>query len=268
MPFGIENYVVGRIQKSAEAYGGHCTFQFSQGLNPVASMIGKSKVTKGGICQALSEMWVVFHAHDGSIWNWLYPGGKLSSSALANVAYNFNYGSVKEGDDFNKVTDQDRNSDLWFLQYGIRRRTDTVMKKFNEFIDGKMQKVAYAQRSLSETKRSGGMSRCGLGRSLGTELVGGSMVKNMGLGDGTYRMIGIYGGSGSHCMCAFVGQDVAFFDPNFGEFWFPKREDFARWFGDYFWPKSFYDWMMSGSFSIRDYARAVGPGAAKLTGKF
>ena len=136
MPFGIENHVVSRIQKSAAKYGGHCTFEFSQGLNPVAAMIGKSKITSGGICQALSEMWVVFHAHDQSLWNWLYPGGKLSSSALANVAYNFNYGSVKEGAGFGKLTDQDQNSDLWFLQYGIRRRTDTVTKKFNEVVDG------------------------------------------------------------------------------------------------------------------------------------
>jgi len=268
MPFGIENYVVKRIQESAKAYGGECTYQFSQAINPVAGMIGKSKVTSGGICQALSEMWVVFHAHDQALWNWLCPNGKLSSSALANVAYNFKYGSVKEGSGFSALTDQDQNSDHWFLQYGIRRRTDTVQRKFNESVGGKMQKVAYANRSLAEGARTGGVSRCGLGKNLARDLVGGSMVKNMGMRDGTYRMIGVYGGSGSHCMCAFIGTDAVYFDPNFGEFWFPKRSDFEKWFGEYFWPKSFYDWMLSGSFSIRDYARAVGAGAAKFSGKF
>lgn len=268
MPFGIENHVVSRIQKSPTKYGGHCTFPFSQGINPVAGMIGKSKITKGGICQALSEMWVVFHAHDESLWNWLYTGSQINSSALANVAYNFKYGSVKEGGDWNALDDQDRNSDMWFLQYGIRRRTGAVMGKSNMSIDGKLQKVNVANRSLVDEKRTGGMSRCGLGKNLARDLVSGSMVKNRGLGDGTYRMIGIYGGDGSHCMCAYVGQDVAFFDPNFGEYWFEKRADFERWFGEYFWPKSFYDWMMSKSFTIRDYARAVGAGAKHFSGKF
>ncbi|MBL8849998.1 MAG: hypothetical protein JNG89_09945 [Planctomycetaceae bacterium] len=268
MPFGIENHIVGRIQKSPEKYGGHCTFPFSQGINPVAGMIGKSKVTSGGICQALSEMWVVFHAHDQSIWNWLYPGGKLSSSALANVAYNFKYGSVKGGSDFTAIDDQDQNSDLWFVQYGLRRRTGTVMSTSNMSIDGKLTKVKVANRSLAEGTRAGGVSRCGIGKNLAKDLVGGSMVKNMGGGDGTYRVIGIYGGDGSHCMCAYVGQDVAFFDPNFGEFWFEKRVDFQKWFGEYFWPKSFYDWMMNKRFTIRDYARAVGAGAKNFSGKF
>ena len=268
MPFGIENHVVGRIQKSPGKYGGHCTFKFSQGINPVAGMIGKSKVTSGGICQALSEMWVVFHAHDQSLWNWLYPGGTLSSSALANIAYNFKYGSVKGAKDFVALDDQDQNSDLWFIQYGLRRRTGTVMSTSNMSIDGKLQKVKVANRSLVEGSRTGGVSRCGLGKNLARDLVSGSMVKNMGGGDGTYRMIGIYGGDGSHCMCAFVGQDVAFFDPNFGEFWFEKRADFQKWFGEYFWPKSFYDWMLNKRFTIRDYARAVGAGAKNFSGKF
>ena len=263
----ITSYVVNRIQKSPERFNGHCTHTFSQCLEPVASMIGKSKKTKDGICQALSEMWIVFHAHDGAIWNWLCPDGKVNSSALANVAYNFHYGTAIHAGNPSAIDDQDQNSDLWFLQYGIRRRTDIAMTKSNTFIDGKMVKQNYAQRSLTEASRGGG-SRMGLGKSLGRALIGGSMVKNMGQGDGTYRMIGIHGSVGGHCMCAFVGQDVAFFDPNYGEFYFPKREDFANWFGEYFWPKSFYDWMLSSSFQLRDYARAVGPGAKNFTGKF
>lgn len=265
MPFGIEDYLVKRIQDSASKYGGECTYRFSQAIQPVSGMIGKSKITKGGICQALSEMWVVFHAHDGALWNWLCPNGKLSSSALANVAYNFNYGSTKDGV---KLDSQDQNSDMWFLQYGIRRRTGIIQQKFNEFNNGRAEKVSYATRSLAEGSRGKGVSKAGLGKNLAKDLVTGSMVKNMGLGDGTYRMIGVYGGDGSHCMCAFVGTDVAYFDPNFGEFWFPKRDDFQKWYGDYFWPKSFYDWMLSNSYSIRDYARAVGAGAKNLNGKF
>ncbi len=264
---GITSYLVNRIQKSAEEYKGHCTHTFSQTLEPVSSMIGKSKKTKDGICQALSEMWIVFHAHDGSIWNWLCPDGKVNSSALANVAYNFNYGTSMFEGKGSAITDQDQNSDLWFLQYGIRRRTDMKMSKVNMSVGGKLQKVNVANRATASADRGGG-SRMGQGKALGNALISGSMVKNMGLGDGTYRMIGIHGSVGGHCMCAFVGQDVCFFDPNFGEFYFPKRDDFAKWFGDYFWPKSFYDWALSNKFELRDYARAVGAGAKNFSGKF
>jgi hypothetical protein len=118
-------------------------------------MIGKSKVTSGGICQALSEMWVVFHAHDESIWNWLYPGGQLSSSAIANLSYNFSLGSASADGKISAVTNQDQNSDLWFMQYGIRRRTNIIPQMSNVFVDGAMHKVAFGQRSISEGVHSG-----------------------------------------------------------------------------------------------------------------
>jgi YopT peptidase len=248
--------MVKRVQDSAAKHSGHCTFAFSQATNPIAGMIGLSKITEGGICQALSEMWVVHHAAEGSLWNWLYPDGRLSTSALANMAYNFSYGSVKKGSGFKGLSSQDQNSDLWFLQYGIRRRSGIVMKVGNVGV-----------RSLDHGERKKRGSRRGLGRDLGNSLVSGSMVTNLGAGSGTYRMIGIYG-DGGHCMCAYVGQDVAFFDPNFGEFWFEKRADFANWWGKAFWTLSGYSSALSDAWELRDYAKAVGPGARRLSGKF
>jgi hypothetical protein len=95
------------------------------------------------------------------------------------------------------------------------------------------------------------------------------MVKNMGQGDGTYKMIGIYGkNSGAHCMAAFVGTDAVFFDPNFGEFYFPSRDDLARFIGADFWKKSWYDRMLAGRYTLRDYARAIGSGHQNFAGKF
>ena len=266
---GIKGYMVQRVQESAAAYGGQCTHTFSQVLEPVSGMIGKSKVTSGGICQALSEMWIAFHAHDGALWNWLCPGGNISSSAWANIAYNFKYGSVRAGDTVTILDNQDVNSDLWFLQYGIRRRSSIVPQmSVTGFAQGRPIRTAFSNRSLTEGRRAAGVSRGGLGIKLAKDLTSGAMVKNMGQGDGTYRMIGIFGSSDAHCMCAFVGTDVAFFDPNFGEFHFNSRAEFATWFGEVFWKRSFYDWALNQSYSIRDYARAVGAGHANLTGKF
>jgi hypothetical protein len=114
---------------------------------------------------------------------------------------------------------------------------------------------------------------------VGLDVGGGEDGLGVLAGDGAGALVGVEeaGAEGALAFAqgglglderAFVGTDVAFFDPNFGEYWFPNRTDFARWFGEFFWPKSFYDCLLSGSFALRDYARAVGAGAAEFTGKF
>jgi YopT peptidase len=263
----INSVVVKRIQESPGRYGGQLAYKFSQMVPPVSEMIALSKRTTNGICQALSEMWIVCHCNDGSLWNWLYPNNKLNTSALANMAYNFNYGSSNGV----AITNQDENSDKFFLQYGIRRRTNMVMSKSssNMFIGNQTVRVTQTTGTLGlKEKPRGDRSRMGQGKRLADKLVGGSMALNVGLGDGTYRMIGIRGLVGGHTMCAYVGADVCFFDPNFGEFHFPDRPSFAKWFAEFFWPKSFYDWILSNVFELRDYQRAVGAGPDFIRGKF
>jgi len=269
----LKTLAVRRVQDAAQRYNGSCIFPFSQCLEPVSSMIGKSKVTEDGICQALSEMWVVHHAHDGSLWNWLYRGGQLRSSALAQIAYNFSLGSgIASGQSY-AITDQDMNSDLWLMQHGIRRRTNALPQMTNRFVGGKMQRVAQAGRSLTTGSREDSgifSSLCSydVGIKLGRALVSGSMVTNMGQGDGTYRILAARGRAGGHTMAAFVGSDAVFFDPNFGEFYFPDRADLARFIGADFWGKSWYSVILSQSYEIRDYARAIGEGHKEFTGRY
>ncbi len=52
-------------------------------------------------------------------------------------------------------------------------------------------------------------------------------------------MIGIYGPGGGRAMAAWIANDVAFFDPNFGEFYFVDKANFLQWLPTYF-KKSLY----------------------------
>ena len=59
-------------------------------------------------------------------------------------------------------------------------------------------------------------------------------------------------------MAAWVAQDVAFFDPNFGEFWFERSADFVAWLPT-FWQKSFYSNPavgLSNRYEVMNYAKA------------
>jgi hypothetical protein len=58
-------------------------------------------------------------------------------------------------------------------------------------------------------------------------------------------------------MAAWVAQDVCFFDPNYGEFWFETKAAFILWFSKEFWPKSFYQMMLSDDYRVFHYAKQV-----------
>lgn len=45
----------------------------------------------------------------------------------------------------------------------------------------------------------------------------------------------------SKLLGGYVGlQDIAFFHPNFGEFWFEDKRRFPKWFTDAFFPRASY----------------------------
>jgi hypothetical protein len=58
-------------------------------------------------------------------------------------------------------------------------------------------------------------------------------------------------------MAAWVAEDLAFFDPNFGEFWFANPNHFAQWFRSEFWTRSLYFAGLSGQYWLFPYAKAM-----------
>jgi hypothetical protein len=56
---------------------------------------------------------------------------------------------------------------------------------------------------------------------------------------GCYKAVHFRGEAGGHVCGAWAGQDVTYFDPNYGEFWFATAAAFRSWFIRY-WLDAFY----------------------------
>ena len=199
---GFMGATVRLVQGASGRYGGHCVFPFSQALPPVSTMLKMHNQTEGGVCLALSTKWMVEHAHDRSLWNWLYTGKKLNSDALYNVMINFVDDEV-QGMDWLWCADKYLNS------HGLHQRT--------KITDG--TSMVRSSKTKTANRNRGGQ----MGRRLMEAMMRGH--KNT---SGNYVLL-FMRGNGAHAMCAWIGADVAFFDPNVGEFWFDSRQKFYRW---------------------------------------
>ncbi|EDZ42856.1 conserved hypothetical protein [Rhodobacteraceae bacterium HTCC2083] len=73
---------VRNVQKSATDFGGHCTWQFSQMRDPVASIIATNPGSAEGICEMLSAKWLEGHANDAHIANWIMSGDAIDASKV------------------------------------------------------------------------------------------------------------------------------------------------------------------------------------------
>lgn len=236
--FIVQQYIK-HLGRSAERKGGHQTASYSQCLEPVNSMIGRHKTSREGICEATSARWIVLHARGSSLFNWIYKSdGKINPAAIVNLAINQIEGETRERGQSGQ-TDQDWFSEMYLWSHGIARRNGLIPQNNYGYLN--------PVRSLTEGDKSAG----DVGEQLAHALVAPPLVT------GYYVMIGIHGKSGGHCMAAFVGQDVCFFDPNFGEYWFPKRADFVRWFTSHFW-LAYRIGGLNSSFALREYAPKMG----------
>ncbi|MES3033801.1 MAG: YopT-type cysteine protease domain-containing protein [Gemmatimonadota bacterium] len=235
---GIQAFVVRQyikhLKSSAVKHDGFQTHDFSQSLEPTNSIIAKHGTSRDGICQAMSQRWIVMHAHGGSLFNWLCDAsGKVRADAIVNLAVNQVDSETRT---HRHQTDQDWASEKYLHANGIIRRTGVlpVAGQFmRDFIGG--------------SRASGNIFQ---------QLANG-LVNSSKLVTGHYVMIGIQGPGGGHCMAAYVGHDIAFFDPNFGEYWFPDRRHFVGWFRDAVnLPYKIGD--INQSFSLRTYAPRMG----------
>lgn len=225
---------VKQIARSAAEAGGTVVKEFSQSVAPTSTLIGLHGATKDGICQALTNKWIAEHANDGSLWSWLCAsGGQVQQAKIANLMLNFidsTSMAAPTGIDPQKLI-----SEKYLFQYGVVRRVDIVSgnRVYNE-----------AMKSLAPNPA--------LGSSIAAAMVGRGL-KNA---NGSYRMVSFKGTKGGHVVAAWVAQDVAFFDSNFGEYWFEKSEQFVKWFPKY-WQATGYGRMFGGC-QIRDFAKKAG----------
>jgi hypothetical protein len=225
------------VQSSCVKAGGIVVSKFSQCLQPVDRVVKMftpkhQKHIDNGVCMALSNKWIIDHAADSSMWNTLTTSGgqAVNLAVLANIMIQFIDGvSYRSG--------QDDHAEKLLAIYGIIRRKDIVSKgRFWSKVGNKAKPDK------------------ALGEHLGQALV--ANMKNAP--GGCYRHIGIYGTNGAHAMCAWIGKDVAFFDPNFGEYYFADSAAFVGWFPTFIkhagYNKEY------GYFDLQDYAKKAGGG--------
>jgi YopT peptidase len=217
-----------------------CTSTFSQCRDPVLGMILQDDDTAGGVCEALSGYWILHHAAGGSLWNWLTPNGPDQTDPGPLWAVMALQREGVRAANQNAVTnrflqsngiDQLSSSADAFTGRGIRYGTTTL--RHGEGTTGFFSVLSLAEAIARDVTRVGQRS------------------------GGQYKKIGISGMAGAHAMAAWVAEDVCFFDPNFGEFWFPNGASFVTWFSGSFWYRSMYAAGLSGQFEIDSFAKRL-----------
>ena len=241
---GIQTFIVRQYIKhmktSAVKHNGFQTSDFSQCVEPVHSIIGKHANSRDGICQAMSQRWIVMHAAGGSLFNWMCDAsGKVKPAAIVNLSVNQVETETREM--YAGRTDQDWVSEKYLYANGIIRRTGVLAAAVTP------TQSVFVRDITAGTKAGGNIFQ---------QLANG-LVNSSTLVTGYYVMIGIHGKGGGHCMAAYVGQDIAFFDPNFGEYWFPDRRNFVAWFRDSV-GLPYKVGGLNAEFSLRAYAPKMG----------
>ncbi|PVZ68362.1 YopT-type cysteine protease domain-containing protein [Pelagibaculum spongiae] len=244
---GVASIFVKKVQRSAEEYGGSCTSAFTQTSKELARYICKNKDASGGICEALVAHWMYHHTQGGSLWDHICLGGdvkKLNGREIQKIAVLQAYGANAE--------DQDVLSEQWLATKGLIpihfsiSGGDGYTRGTNQrfFSGASGRRISRNDESVTTTD-SNALAKA---------------ICSLASKSGGYRKIGIEGRSGGHAMAAYVGDDVLFFDPNYGEFWFETHNLFIEWFSKAFWNKSLYATYIAGlsrKYEIRHYSNNV-----------
>jgi YopT peptidase len=167
-----------------------------------------------------SAKWLECHAKGDHMANWLQKDGTgpIDPNKIRQLMQLFSVGTTMHPDRMRGgsgggADDQNRATEVWLATKGIIRKGAIVGVPFHN-----MGLVHVPQGS---NVPRGDRRRRVLARALAEEIV---------RHPGTYKMIGMNGTHFAHACAAWSQRDVAFFDPNFGEFWFDTREKFVSWF--------------------------------------
>ena len=228
----------GPVQRSARDYSGHCTYAFTQCKPPVSSFIAGDESTAIGVCESMAAHWIKFHAFNDSFWDWFMPDGEVSMTRLLYDIMQLQSRGI--------LGDQDAVTEEWLKQNRILRLRSSSLGFASAQKPHGMQQFAGAYENRLQAGRTGVFSPGDLARAMVLD-----PYKN-----GCYKKLWLSGKFGQHVMALWVAKDVAFFDANFGEFWFEDKNEFVRWWTKKFWYTSLYNIGLSGEFELRPYAKA------------
>jgi hypothetical protein len=227
-----------KLHDLANKFGGACTKKFSQGSDDKEKGVGywyhqrkKASGAKwGGVCKALSVYWIAMHANDADFWGWLMEGG-WGQAERVNMVCDL-HGAYSN-------RDKKLSTDAWTAQtlgrVGIIEQRSTVG-------GGSLKTVGVSNQKF------GGNS----------QYAGAIFAKSIApayKGIGRYKQFSFHRKGGGHAVCAWVAQDVAFFDPNYGEYWFETTAGFRQWFAQ-FWDMT-YGSRYTGEWYINSYGKKI-----------
>ena len=226
-----------------------CYIEYSQGNRGTHDIIKKSPLTADGICQALSAKWIAQHANDDSLWNWLFLRGTTTVNKAAVVQLMHNYTDASSGARFTSLGNP---TTKYKYTLGLTYQ-DYVTDRYLELYDVKRRQMVSGSFMGNKNARIGtGANGFCLANRLHKKFLntlGGSYVLIVIKGQHNNSQVG-------HAMAAYVGShDVTFFDPNYGEFWFPSQDKFTTWFTQY-WSMSEYDKIFK-DFYLVPYGKAM-----------
>lgn len=231
-----------KLHAMAYTHGGACIKKFQQGSDDKQKGVGfwyhqrnKSNGSRwAGVCKALSVYWISCHATDVDFWGWLTHNSDTinEKSALHICDLHGSYGSRADHGNFATRSELGLGKDGWVaFQLG---KAGVVERK-----------GISAGQSLTHSANFGSNNIRARGRQMAEAL-----CEN----PGCYKQFSFRRDGGGHATALWVGEDVTFFDPNYGEYWFEKREDFKRWFS-LFWEET-YGSRYSKNFHITSWGKA------------
>ncbi|WP_426960275.1 YopT-type cysteine protease domain-containing protein [Muricoccus radiodurans] len=215
-----------------QKHGGVRTWKFKQSDFEVWK-----QYRSAGICGALSAFWIRAHASGGSLVNEL--GGGDSQYGNTGARKQLNTGLLKEITFYHKIfsagdgDNQAQGFGTWLSHHGIETLRYSKTKVTSTF------RGPVAQSLHGKQHANSGLVPADEADPLIEENI---INKGMMLYSDCYARINFSGSflgrPAGHCVAAWLGLraggDVAFFDPNFGEFWFPRRDNFNRFFREYY----------------------------------
>jgi hypothetical protein len=185
-----------------------------------------------GVCKALCTYWIATHATDEDFWGWLQRDGGIIRVAQASFIIDAHVSYLGEIE-----TGRNAAGEAWErTRLGaydvIPQGYDGARKEFSV-----NQLTPYMRGHLLAARIAPDRRRWG------------------------YKSISVYrGGQRGHSLAAWVGNDVLFFDPNFGEFWFEDVRNFKKWFAQY--------WTITGNGKRYDRDYIVRSWGKSLTSKW
>ncbi|QIM64766.1 YopT-type cysteine protease domain-containing protein [Frederiksenia canicola] len=219
------------VRNSVEQYGGEVSFKYAQSKGEVFNEIIKHSETEHGTCEATCAFWIAKKVNDDqSLFKEIYPNGKegkLDKQAFEKIK-KLQTEFINSG---SSATQQFKFTESWLNEQGAKVK----------------------QKQVGEYSRKDEVS----GTVTNTEVKSLiNAILDTGDSHSGVKKISINLEGGSHTVAASVkGEQVIFFDPNFGEITFKKREHFENWFKEAFWSKSGYAGTNSGKrfFNVINY---------------